>query len=59
MPLNKVGELIYDNDPRLIGELEQGFRSGLKINFILNTFKDLSDKLLQDDTKTIIKKGDR
>jgi hypothetical protein len=59
MPLNKVGELMYDNDPRLLGELEQGFRSGLNINFVLNTVKDLSDKFLQDDAKTIIKKGDR
>ena len=59
MPLNRVSELIYDNNLRLLGQLEQGFRSGLKINFVLNTLKDLTDKFLPDDDRTIIKKGDR
>jgi len=59
MPLNEVGHFIYDSDPRFIGKLEQGFRSNLKIKFLLNTNKDVSDKLLPDDDKTIIKTGDR
>tara|TARA_R100001460_G_scaffold12725_3_gene29068 strand:+ start:30530 stop:33268 length:2739 start_codon:yes stop_codon:yes gene_type:complete len=59
MPLNRVGELIYDNDPRLIGELEKGFRQGMSIKFILNTTKDIEDTLLVDDDRTIIKEGDR
>jgi len=59
MPLNRVGEFLYDSNNLLISELDRGFRSGVKINFILNTSKDILSKILSDDEKTIIKSGDR
>ena len=59
MPLNKVGEFLYSTSPFLVNELERGLRSGLKIDSVFNTDKDLDDLLLSDDDKTIIKESDR
>jgi hypothetical protein len=59
MPLNKVGEFLYSTTPALVNRLERGLRSGLKIDSVFNTDRDLDDLLLIDDDKTIIKESDR
>ena len=59
MPLNRVGELFYDYNNELINRLERGFRHNMKINYLLKSDKDLSNQILSDDDRVIIKKGDR
>lgn len=61
MPLNKVGELFYDTNRELMSRLEIGFRNNIKINYLLYSGdgNDLSDQVLTDDDKVIIKVGDR
>lgn len=59
MPLNRVGELFYDYNNELINRLERGFRHNMKINYLLKSDKDLSNQILGDDDRVIIKKGDR
>ena len=59
MPINKVGEYLHVVTDRLVNELERGFRGGLRINSVFNTDSDIESKILEDDSKTIIKVGDR
>jgi len=59
MPLNKIGEYLYDNNPELVSYLERGYRGGLLIKSAINTINTLDDKVLNDDNKVIIKKEDR
>jgi hypothetical protein len=58
MPINRVGELLYSLNDSLVSELERGFRRGLNIKSVLNTYDDLSG-ILPDDNKAIIKNKDR
>lgn len=59
MPINKVGEFLYDSNIDLISELERGYRRGLRISSVLNTPNNLEPRLLSDDDMTIIKEGER
>lgn len=59
MPINKVGEYLYDNNRELTSQLERGLRNGMSINSLIKSEKDLSSEVLSDDDKVIIKKEDR
>jgi hypothetical protein len=59
MPLNRVGELLYSLNDLLVDELGAGFRRGLNIKSVLNTFEDPLGSLLPDDDRTIIKLEER
>lgn len=59
MPINRVGELLYSLNDLLVDELGKGFREGLNIRSVLNTFEDPTESLLPDDERTIIKFGER
>ena len=56
MPINKVGELIYNSNKDLISDLERGLRNELLINNIIKSDKDLSGEVLPDDSKVVITK---
>ena len=59
MPLNKVGELLYDNNPDLMSQLERGYRNELEIYSVIRSEKNLVDDVIADDDKVVIKVSDR
>ena len=59
LPINKVGELLYDSNQEIISQLERGYRDDIRIQHVLKSDIYASDKLLPEDDLVIIKEGDR
>ena len=59
MPLRKFGEVLYDNNTQVMFDLSNGARNNVKLRHVLKTAKDQSERILEDDSMTVIKLGDR
>jgi hypothetical protein len=59
MPLNKVGELLYDTNIDLLSSLERGLRNEMQIHNVIRSENNPVSDVLADDEKTIIKVADR
>ena len=59
MPLNKVGEFLYDNNLDLMSQLERGYRNELEIYNVIRSEKNPVDDILADDDKIVIRISDR
>jgi hypothetical protein len=56
MPLNRFGELLYDNNQELLNQLSNGFRNDVKIVNILNRLDQDSLPILEPDSKVILQR---
>tara|TARA_R110002126_G_scaffold84465_11_gene205254 strand:- start:1212 stop:2690 length:1479 start_codon:yes stop_codon:yes gene_type:complete len=59
MPLNKVGELLYDTNLDLMSQLERGYRNDVMINNVIKSENNIASDVLADDDKVVIKVTDR
>ena len=56
MPLNRFGELLYDNNPDLINELSNGFRNDVKITHVLRRMDANSAPVLEQDDRVVLQR---
>ena len=59
MPLNRVGELLYNTNLDLISRLERGYRNDIPIYSVIKSDKVQSTEVLADDEKVVITVNDR
>jgi len=59
LPFNKFSELFYTSPFGIFDDIKNGFRKGLKVDFVLKGLGSQESILLPEDTKTIIKVADR
>lgn len=59
MPLNRIGELMVNNNIDLFSRLERGYRNGVLIYSVIKSLKNQHDTILADDDKVVIKIIDR
>lgn len=59
MPFNRFSELFYTATPELFKDIKNGFRGGIKPDFVSQTGGSQDSLLLPDDSKVIITVQDR
>ena len=59
MPFNRFSELFYTAPEGIFDDIKEGFRQGLKPEFILKGRGDQESLLLPNDSRTIIEVRDR
>ena len=59
MPFNRFSELFYTAPGGIFDDIKEGFRQGLKPDFVLKGRGDQESLLLPSDSRTIIEVGDR
>ena len=56
MPLNRFGELLYDNNQDLLNQLANGLRNEVKITHVLNRMDEDSYPVLDEDSRVILQR---